>query len=93
MTQRAFSAYEKTALSQTFRAAFSLEQRPKLFVVFSLQDLAATVIAVRADVVTQMRFTRGWLNCQRRSAQVIVSTVHAALGGGLFILLNSHDSS
>jgi hypothetical protein len=95
MTQRAFSAYEKTAPSQTFRAAFSLEQcnDRRLFVVLGLQDLATTVIAVRADMVTQMRFACGRLNCQRRRAKVIVRTVHAALGWGLFILLNGHDSS
>jgi hypothetical protein len=44
----------------------------KLFVVFRLQDFTTTVKAVWADVVTQMRFTRGWLNGSCRCGQEIV---------------------
>jgi hypothetical protein len=61
----------------------------KLF-TFGLDDLTATVKAVGADMVTQMRFTRGRLNGQRRVGQKIVRTMHATLGRGLFVLLNSH---
>jgi hypothetical protein len=46
-----------------------------LLVVLGLQDLAATVETVWADVVTTMSF------------------VHATLGGGFLVLLNSHDNS
>jgi hypothetical protein len=39
-----------------------------------------------------MRLTRGRLDGQRRRGQKIMRTVHAALGRGLLILLNSHDA-
>jgi hypothetical protein len=75
------------------------EQMPKkkpgrrLLVVFGLQDLATTVETVRADVVTQVRFAGGWLDCQVWCNQEVVRTVHTALRWGFFILLNSHDNS
>jgi hypothetical protein len=65
----------------------------RLLVVFGLQDFATTVETVRADVVTQVRFTGRWLDAQLRSNQEIVRTVHAALRWGLLILLNCHDDS
>jgi hypothetical protein len=55
-----------------------------------LQDLLATVETVRGDVVTQMRFTSGRLDGQRRGGQEIVSAMHATLGRGFFVLLNGH---
>ena len=58
-----------------------------------LQHLTATVHAVGADVVAQMRFTGGGLHGDARHRQGIVRTVHAALGRRLFVLLNSHDGS
>jgi hypothetical protein len=88
-----FSAYEKTAPSQTFAPLFCPNNDGRLFVVFGLQDFAATIVAVRADVVTQMRFTRGRFDCERRNAQVVVGTMHTALGRGLLVLLNGHDDS
>jgi hypothetical protein len=57
---------------------------------FGLQHFAATVKAGGADVVTAVHFTRGWLNGQVGSGQVIMRTVHATLGGRFFVLLNGH---
>ena len=65
----------------------------RLLVVFGLEYFTATVEAVRADVVTQMRLTGGWLDTQLRRDQEVVRAVHAALGWGLLILLNCHDDS
>ena len=67
--------------------------RRRLLVVLGLENFAATVKAVRADVVTQVRFTGRWLDAQLRSNQEIVRTVHAALRRGLLVLLNCHDDS
>ena len=55
--------------------------------------LAAAIVAAWAYVMAQVNFTRGWLNSQRWVGQMIVRTVHAALGWGFLVLLNSHDSS
>ena len=65
--------------------------RRRLLVVLGLQDFTATVETVRADVVTQVGFAGGRLDCQVRCGQEIVRTVHAALRRGLLILLNCHD--
>jgi hypothetical protein len=65
----------------------------RLLVVLGLEDFTTTIEAVRADVVTHMRFTRRRLDTELRSNQEIVRTVHAALGWGLLILLNCHDDS
>ena len=65
----------------------------RLFVVLCLQHFAATIKAVRADMVTQMCFASGRLDSQLRSNQKVVRTMHAALGWGLLILLDSHDNS
>jgi hypothetical protein len=67
--------------------------RRRLLVVLGLQDFATTVEAVRADVVAQVGFTGGWLDCQVWGNQEIVRTVHTALRWGLLILLNCHDDS
>ncbi len=64
-----------------------------LFVVLGLQDLATTVKTVRADVMTTMRFAGGRLNCDRWRHQEVVRTMHATLGRGFLVLLNSHDNS
>jgi len=48
------------------RADFYGYRVDELLVVLGIQDLAATISAIRADMVTQMRFTRGRLNGQRR---------------------------
>ena len=47
------------------------EARKDLF-AFGLDDFAATIKAVGADMVTQMGFARGRLNSQRRVGQEIV---------------------
>jgi hypothetical protein len=65
----------------------------RLLVVFGLEDFTTTVEAVRADVVTQVRFTGRWLDTQLRRDQEVVRAVHTALGWGLLILLNCHDDS
>jgi hypothetical protein len=46
-----------------------------------------------SDVVAQMGFTGGGFHGDARHIQCIVRTVHTALGGGLLVLLNSHDGS
>jgi hypothetical protein len=69
------------------------EIKRRLLVVFGLEYFTATVEAVRADVVTQVRFTGGWLDTQLRRDQEVVRAVHTALGWGLLILLNCHDDS
>jgi hypothetical protein len=68
-------------------------KKRRLLVVFGLDDFAATVETVRADVVAQVRFAGGRLDSQVRGDEEIVRTVHAALGRGLLILLNCHDDS
>jgi hypothetical protein len=41
-------------------------------------------------MVTQMRLARRGFHGQRRVAQKIVGAMHAALGRGFLVLLNSH---
>ncbi|CAM2193834.1 protein of unknown function [Paraburkholderia kururiensis] len=62
-------------------------------VVLRLDDLLAAVITIRADVVTQMHFTRARLDSQRGRLKEIVRAVHAALRRRLLVLLNCHDNS
>ena len=44
-------------------------------------------------MVTQVCFARGGFHGDTRDIQCIVRTVHAALGRGLFVLLNGHGGS
>ena len=60
-------------------------------VVLGLHDLATTIVAIRAHVVTQVHFAGGRLDSDRGRRQEIVLTMHAALGRRLLVLLNSHD--
>lgn len=53
--------------------------RRALFVSFGLNDFFAAVVAGRRDVVTQMGFTRSWLNGKRRIGQKVVRAMHATL--------------
>src|SRR5574343_512676 len=55
-----------------------------------LEHLAATVEAVRADVVAQVGFAGGRLDSDARHGQGVVRTVHAALGRRLLVLLDGH---
>ena len=48
------------------RAGFYGYRVDELLVVLGIQDLAATISAIRADMVTQMRLACGRLNGQRR---------------------------
>lgn len=59
-------------------------------VVLRGNDLLATVVTGRADVVTAVHFTGRRFNSGRRIGQEVVSTMIAALRDGLLILLNSH---
>uniref|UniRef100_E6PL32 Uncharacterized protein n=1 Tax=mine drainage metagenome TaxID=410659 RepID=E6PL32_9ZZZZ len=58
-----------------------------------LDDLAPTVKAVRADVVTQMHFTRGRFDRNRRLLQMLVRAMHAALGRRFLVLLYGHGAT
>src|SRR2546422_3633364 len=55
-----------------------------------LDDLLAAIVTARADVMTQMHFARRRLDRERRVAEEIVSTVHAALRRGFLVLLDCH---
>src|SRR6185437_15513290 len=63
----------------------------KRLVVLRLDDYLAAIVAVRANVMTQMHFTRARFHGQRRCRQEIVRTVHAALGRRLLVLLDCHE--
>src|ERR1700759_2284851 len=63
----------------------------KRLVVLRLDDFLAAIVAIRANVVAQMHFTRARLDGQRRCREGIVRTVHTALRRRLLILLNCHD--
>jgi hypothetical protein len=80
----------KSDATQVSTACFRVQQKRRLLVVFGFQDFTTTVEAVRADVVTQVGFTGGWLDTQLWSYQEIVRTVHTALRRGLLVLLNCH---
>jgi hypothetical protein len=64
-----------------------------LLVLLGFNYFATTVEAAWADVVTQMRLTRGGLNRRWRIGQRRMGVMHAALGRRFFVLLNSHDTS
>lgn len=68
-----------------------LADRGKLLAL-GLGNLLATIDAGRRHVVTQVHFTGGRLDSQRGGNQEIVGTMHTALGRGLFVLLNSHET-
>src|SRR5690606_6927180 len=65
--------------------------RAGLLVVLGLENLAAAVETVGADVVTQVQFARGRLDGRGRVDQCIVRTMHAALRRTFLVLLNGHD--
>jgi hypothetical protein len=56
----------------------------------ALDDFFAAVETSRGNVMTQMGFAGGRLDGQRGCGQEVMSTVHATLGRGLFVLLNGH---
>jgi len=66
------------------------EVRPHSGFRLVFQHLATTVKTVGADVVTQVDFASGRLDSDAGHVQRVVRAVHAALGWGLFVLLNSH---
>ena len=59
-------------------------------VVLRSNDLLATVVTGRADVVTAMHFTGRSFDRGGRVGQKVVSTMITALVGGFLVLLNSH---
>jgi hypothetical protein len=65
----------------------------KALLALGANDFATLVVPVGADVMAQVHFTGGGFHGQGRVGQKIVGTVHATLGGGLLVLLNSHDYS
>jgi hypothetical protein len=64
-----------------------------LFVGFGFDNFLAAIVTRRRHMMTQVRFTCGWLYGKRRAHQKIVRAVHATLGRGFFVLLNCHDVS
>jgi hypothetical protein len=56
----------------------------------AFDDFFAAIKTGRGNMVTQVRFAGGRLNSQRWGTQEVMSTVHATLGRGLFVLLNGH---
>ena len=74
-------------------AWFLLPERLASVLRLGLDDLAATVKAVGADVVAQVNFARGGFFCNAGGGEGIVRAVHSALGRRFFVLLNSHDGS
>jgi len=66
-------------------------KQEKSGLVFGFQHFSTTVKTGWTDVMTQVRFASGGLHCNARDTQGIVRAVHAALGWGLFVLLDGHD--
>jgi hypothetical protein len=54
--------------------------RVEIFVAFGIDHFAATIIAVRADMVAAMDFTRIRLNTQGRRCKRVVRTTHVTAG-------------
>jgi hypothetical protein len=50
----------------------------ELLVGFGLDHFATAIVAGRADVVTQVRLARSWLDCQRGVGQEIMRAMHTA---------------
>ncbi len=71
--------HERQQATRQFQAAQGAQEQG-LLVRLGLDDLAATVKTVWADVMAQMRLTRGGFDGQRRRTQVLMRTVHTALG-------------
>jgi len=62
---------------------------PRLF-AFGLDDLLAAIVTGWRDMVTQVYLASDRLDSQRRIPQKVMRAMHATLGRGLLILLNSH---
>jgi hypothetical protein len=69
-----------SAMTERFAALFAL----------GFDDFFAAVEAGGRHMVAQVRLTRSWLNSQRWIGQEVMGAMHAALGRGFFVLLNSH---
>ena len=75
---------------ETLLAAYSITKYGTDLVAFGSDNLTTPIKSVRTYMVAQMDFAGGRLDRQRRGGQEIVGAMHAALGRGFFILLNSH---
>ena len=77
---------------EVFRRPLQQARRypPDLFVLLRRDDLLAAIEAVRADVMTAMRFAGRRFDSRRRILQEVMSTAIAATGDRFLILLNSH---
>src|SRR5690349_2729600 len=69
-------------------AAGARKSPAQRLLVFGLDDFFTAVIAVGADVVTQMHLSGRGFDRQRRRRQMVVRPVHAALRRRLLVLLN-----
>src|SRR6185295_6965151 len=75
--------------------AASLASGAKLFalgLVAALDDFLAAIETIRRNPVPRVRLARRRVDRQRRTPEMIVRAVHAALGRGLSALLNCHGS-
>jgi len=61
------------------------------FCSLQLDHALATVETVGSDVMTQVRFARRRVDRQRRCAQRVMSTAHAAAGTGFLRFCDSHE--
>jgi hypothetical protein len=59
-------------------------------IALGCHHFTSTIKAGWADVMTQMYFTSGGFNRQRRIGQEIMCTMHPAFGWGFFVLLYGH---
>ena len=80
--------YKNGASARGRRAA----SRPGGLLALGLGNLLATIDAGGRHVVAQMHFTGGRLDGQRGRHEEIVGTMHTALGRGLLVLLDSHET-
>src|SRR5688572_1206021 len=64
----------------------------RVVLVAARDDLLAAIEAVRRDAVARVRLARSRVDGQRRAAEAVVRTMHAALGRCLSALLNCHGS-
>jgi hypothetical protein len=87
--------------SMAMRAVMAKGRRPgtnrlpfiQRSLALGLEHLLAAINAIRRDMVAQMHFAGRRLDGQRRIGQEVVSAMHATLGRGFLVLLNSHVST
>src|SRR5690606_15099978 len=62
-------------------------------VALDVDHLAATVVAILGDMVTQVGFTTGRIGSELLGGQRVMGAAHAAAGRGLATFLDSHGKS